>query len=188
MNYFVNNKGGRKLSLIGYMYTVKATTTTSIRWECSQRASRQCKGLLRVDINDPENILSETAHNHVGNAVDVKVAEVKQVIKRELIKASSSGGSTQQVLCDNLSRLNREERVAFGNVQSTKRSFNRYISKGRPKNPEHLEDLIIGVWTEDVDGNPFLIHDNGDNNNRIIVFGSEQCLVHLSNSSTWYMD
>ena len=186
MNYFLNNKGERKLSLNGYMYTVKATTTTSIRWECSQRNLRQCKGLLRVDINDPENILSQTTHNHVGNAVEVKVAEVKQVIKSELIQASASGGSTQQVLCNNLSRLNREERVAFGNIQSAKRSFNRYISQGRPNNPEHLEELIIeGVWMEDIDGNPFLIHDNGDNDNRIIVFGNEQCLVHLSNSSTW---
>ena len=39
-----------------------------------------------------------------------------------------------------------------------------------------------------MDGNPFLIHDNNDNNNRIVVFGQENCLSHLCHSGTWYMD
>ena len=188
MNYITNNKGGRKLTYEGYMYTMKAVTSTSTRWECSQRNSTRCKGLLRTDIINPQTILSQTPYYHLGSDIEVKVAEVKQKIKVDLIETASNGGSTHQTLCANLAQLSREERAEFGNHLSVKRNFNRYIAQGRPDNPETLEDLVIGgTWADDVDGNIFLIHDNNDNTNRIIVFGNENCIQHLANISSWFM-
>ena len=58
MNVIVSNKGGRKLCYGGFMYTVKATTNNSMRWECSTRKSTQCRGFVRTDINDINAILS----------------------------------------------------------------------------------------------------------------------------------
>ena len=186
MNYITNNKGGRKLCHNGYMYTVKAVTNTSTRWECSSRNSLKCHGLLRVDINDQQTILSSTPHSHPASEVDVKVAESKQKIKADLIEIAGAGGSTQPSI---LRQLTGPERQNFGNPASVKRSFNRYIAQGRPVDPDTLANLFIqGTWAEDMDGDNFLIHDNGNNNNRIIVFGSDKCLEHLSNSSTWFMD
>ena len=137
-----------------YMYTVKAIPTTSTRWECSQRAALKCKGIFRVDIDDDSRILSQTPHNHIGDAASVKVATVKQKIKAELTQTVATGGSTQQVVCNNLATVTPEERQAFGNINSLKRSFNRYIAQGRPDNPAALAELqIAGVWANDIDGN-----------------------------------
>ena len=189
MNYIVNNKGGRKLCHEGYMYTVKAITSTSTRWECSQRASLKCKGILRVDIDDDDHILSQTGHNHIGDAASVKAATVMQKIKAELTQTAAAGGSTQQVVCNNLATVTPEVRQAFGSINSLKRSFNRYVAQGRPDNPATLAQLqIAGVWANDIDGNIFLIHDNHSAQNRIIVFGSDNCVLHLAQSPMWYMD
>ena len=99
-----------KLCHAGYMYTVKATTNTSLRWECSQRTSFNCPGLIRVDINNPQVILSQTGHSHPGSDGVVRVNEIKQEIKAELIQTAAVGGSTHRTLCNNLSKLTREER------------------------------------------------------------------------------
>ena len=44
MEILRNNKGGLKISLNGDMYVKKATKSSRIRWQCSMRDSRECKG------------------------------------------------------------------------------------------------------------------------------------------------
>ena len=134
-------------------------------------------------------MLSVTVHrNHEPSQTKVNVAAAKQEIKRDLV-ATAAGGSTHQILYRVLYALTGEERLEFGNTQSAKRSFNRYIAKGRPRDPAELHDLIIeGRWLQDIDGNEFLIYDNLNHKNRMIVFGTDQCLVHLANSNIWHMD
>ena len=69
----------------------------------------KCKGILRVNIDDDEHILSQTAHNHIGDAAaSVKAATVKQKIKAELTQTVATGGSTQQVVCNNLATVTPE--------------------------------------------------------------------------------
>ena len=189
MNYITNNKGGRKLCHGGFMYTVKAVTNSATRWECSMRYSRNCRGLLKVDLHNPDNIISSTPHNHDGSEVEIRVASSKQKIKGELQQAASAGGSTHRVLLDNLTQLSPIERTSFGNPTSVKCSFNRYIASGKPRDPNTVDELeILSVWSQDTDGNDFVIHNNHNHDNRIIVFGNNQCLEHLSNSSAWFMD
>ena len=43
---------------------------------------------------------------------------------------------------------------------------------------------IQGSWADDSDGNRFLIDDNNNNDNRIIVFGTDHCLEHLSGNKS----
>ena len=189
MNVIVSNKGGRKLCYAGYMYTVKATTANSTRWECSTRKSTRCGGFLRTDINDINSILSAGPHNHPPNNIDVNVTAKKMEIKGDLIRAAGSGGNTHQTLVTHLATVTPEERISFGNPTSVKRNFNCHIASGRPDEPDILNNLIIqGSWANDQDGNPFLLHDNNNNNNRIIVFASERCIRYLSNSNDWFMD
>ena len=52
MEVIKNNRGGVKIVLDGYitLYTKKASKSTRIRWECSQRSALQCKGALTTDL------------------------------------------------------------------------------------------------------------------------------------------
>ncbi len=49
MEVIKNNKGGCKLLYDGYIYTKKAVSKSTIRWECSQRALKYCKGAMTTD-------------------------------------------------------------------------------------------------------------------------------------------
>ena len=108
---------------------------------------------------------------------------LKQTMKAQLTEAAATGSSTQQVVYGNLALVEPGVRHAMGNVNSLKRSCNRYIAQGRPRNPAVLDQLeISGIWANDIDGNPFLIEDNHNDENTVQVFANENCLSHLSMS------
>ena len=44
------------------------------------------------------------------------------------------------------------------------------------------------MWINDIDGNIFVKHDNHSAKNRIIVFGNDNCVLHLAQSPMWYID
>ena len=132
---------------------------------------------VRTDINYINNILSSGPHNHPSSDIDVSVTTKKMKIKTDLIQTAGAGGNTHQTLLTHLGTLTPIERANFGSSTYAKRSFNRHVASGRPDEPDSLANLIIqGIWAEDQDGNPFLLHDNHNNANRIIVFASERCL------------
>ena len=64
MSYITNNEGSRRLCHGGVMYTVKAVTNSATRWEF-MRNVKNCRGLLKVGLHNPDNI-SSTPHNHDG--------------------------------------------------------------------------------------------------------------------------
>ena len=50
MEFITSNKGSRKLCYAGHAYTKKNQSKTIVRWECTQRSARQCKGALITDL------------------------------------------------------------------------------------------------------------------------------------------
>jgi len=50
MEIIRNNKGGDKLCLNGYMYVKKATKKNRVRWQCSMRDSKACKGAATTSL------------------------------------------------------------------------------------------------------------------------------------------
>ena len=62
LQIITSQKGGQKLLLNGFSYTVKTKSKHSIRWECSERRSSQCEAKLTTKLDDNENttILSQT--------------------------------------------------------------------------------------------------------------------------------
>ncbi|KAH3749807.1 hypothetical protein DPMN_184321 [Dreissena polymorpha] len=41
----------KRLAHNGFVYIKKTTSKLTIRWECSQRAAKSCKGVVVTDIN-----------------------------------------------------------------------------------------------------------------------------------------
>ena len=50
MEIIKNQKGGVKIAFENYLYTKKATKSTRIRWECSERKAHDCKGAVTTDL------------------------------------------------------------------------------------------------------------------------------------------
>lgn len=59
-----------------------------------------------------------------------------------------------------------------------------------PENVPLAELVLQGRWTQTIDEIPenFLVTDNGDERERVIVFGSPACLRAASMAERWFMD
>ena len=93
MELVPNNKGGHKLLYEDYMYTKKASYKTTVRWECSQKCSKQCKGSLTTD-TEMARVIRSSAHSHDGSEVTVAAIKVRTTLKD---RASTSRGTPAQL-------------------------------------------------------------------------------------------
>ena len=85
LQIITSQKGGQKLLLNGFSYTVKTKSKHSIRWECSERRFSQCQAKLTTKLDDNENttILSQTPHSHGANPTEIAVLKEKINLKRK---------------------------------------------------------------------------------------------------------
>ena len=126
------------------MYTKKASYKTTIRWECSQRSSKQCKGSLTTD-TEMARVTRSSSHSHDGSKVTVAAAKVRATLKD---KASISRGTPAQLLADHTASVPVEVRVAIGQRDSVKRPVRREKAKAFPANPRSHSDLEFPhEWT-----------------------------------------
>lgn len=182
----MNNKGGQKLLHEGFMYTKKTTNRSTIRWECSQRAAKKCKGSVTTDLLIQRSIRS-TNHSHDPDNRTLDATKARLTLKQ---LAPNTRATPGQLLADQSANLPVEVRAALGEQQSVKRAIRREKAKAFPPNPQTLQELQLSDdWTTTGDNNdqPFLIHDSKDNN-RMLIFASEMALTHLARADTWHMD
>ena len=169
------------------MYTKIKDSKTTIRWECSQRVSKNCKGYLTSDLQIQTTIRT-TPHSHDPNPYTTAATKIRSVIKEA---AGTSRGTPAQLLADNTAAESLEVRVSMGARESIKRCIRREKAKAFPKSPAGLPDLVMpDEWcTTGTDNEQFLIHDSGpDAADRMLVFASDAALTQLARSDTWHMD
>ena len=108
--------------------------------------------------------------------------------------AAGSRGTVAQLIADHTTDTHVNIRADLGKLETIKRSLRRERSKHMPKNPASLRELTLdGEWTTTVDGDSFLVYDNGaDSSDRILVFGTHLGpmlgLRRLASSDSWFMD
>ena len=79
----------------------------------------------------------------------------------------------------------------LGNKNSIRKVVSRIRTAQFPDVPANLVDLaLIPPWSETIEDipQPFLIGDNNDRNNRVIVFSSPACLQKLSQAQEFFVD
>ncbi|KAK6169954.1 hypothetical protein SNE40_018469 [Patella caerulea] len=84
MEIIKNNKGGSKLSCEGYMYTKKSVNKTTLRWECSQRHSRLCKGSLTTDL-EVQGVVLTVPHSHDPDHDCIEATKIVATMKQAAI-------------------------------------------------------------------------------------------------------
>lgn len=73
-------------------------------------------------------------------------------------------------------------------VEAMRKQVQRRRAAENPGNVA-LGDLVInGQWAENFNSDPFMIRDNNDAHDRVIVFSSPQCLDKLSQGQAWFCD
>ena len=123
-------------------------------------------------------------HSHESNCTSVEVAKVRSQMKQS---ATTSKGKPHHILTSALSQTSNDVRAEIGKSDTLKRSIRRAQRGNLPKDPQTLGDLSTeGKWTE-TSGRPFLIHDSGTVNKRVVVFATDEALRHLSTQNSLLM-
>ncbi|XP_052253829.1 uncharacterized protein LOC127860080 isoform X2 [Dreissena polymorpha] len=165
MEFIRSQRGTAKLCYEGFTYTKKKETKSTMRWECSQRRSENCKGTATTD-NPPTRVITSTDHGHVNDKFYVEALKVREEITAAVI---SNWGQPHRILADKLVHHPVEVRVAAGITENIKRNMRAKKAGQTPKNPEQLEDIPIpfpeAYWTK-------LIYDNESTPSRMLVFAS----------------
>ena len=83
MEIITTERGGKKLCLNGFMYTVKNETKVKneITWRSVRRTSYSCKAILQITKAFEEPTLKHE-HNHIADTVGEEVEKCRQKMKK----------------------------------------------------------------------------------------------------------
>ena len=188
MEVLKTSRGGDKICYEGYMYTKRDTKKTRIRWECTQRKSRPCKGAITTSLT-LDDVRVTVAHSHDNDNSSVEAEKLRCNIRE---KAKASRESTACLLATAIQEAPESVRLRLGNQESVKRNIRRQRQGSLPKDPVSLRELHVPEEWSTTGGEhpqPFLIHDSGpQSSNRVLVFAADNVLQHLASADKWYMD
>ena len=128
-------------------------------------------------------------HNHEVDFMDAETKEIYSAAKDLRITASSS--SPSQIMKSVKTNATNSALLRLPNSETFRRVLNRTkkVENSTPKAPSTLADLQLDpnkVYS--LKGEPTLLHDNKDEERRIIMFGTQQNLDKLSECPSWYVD
>ncbi|XP_029348287.1 uncharacterized protein LOC115034906 [Acyrthosiphon pisum] len=134
------------------------------------------------------NVLKNIKHkNHPPSPAQV---EVTKVMLNMNAKAQDNFDTPSRLFAVETSNLSNEAMILLTEEKSVKRSLRRIRNKKYPSLCPLSELKINGIWatTGGPEPKPFLLFDNENNTNRIIIFASPEGMSELSKSVKWCMD
>lgn len=145
------------------------------------RRSKSCNARATTkDFEGDEVYVTKFAsHTHPPDHEETKAEEVMRRIKRKAEDNPVAGPSG--IIRDELRDLPSAVLIRLSERRNMKKAVRRLRRANLPANPKRITDL--GELPE-----RFLIHDNGEANSRILVFGTRRNLEVLARSSRWYLD
>ena len=83
MDIIANERGGEKLCLDGFMYTVKYEnkSKTETTWRCVRRVADSCHAILKTTNDEVSTLV--TPHNHPSDKTAVEIEKCRQIMKQQ---------------------------------------------------------------------------------------------------------
>ena len=185
-----SERGGTKLFVDGFAYNHKRNGVAHKRWVCVRKHGSICNAAIST-LLDNSGPFDATPHNHPADPTAFGVCEAKAQMKT-VAKATRTAGRTRAIMADILMNTDDNTRANIGNLNSLLRSVRRHVQGNAPADPAHRRDLEIEEAWKTTGGDnprPFMIYDNGiGRDNRVVIYGSRDGLLHLCRSEVWYMD
>ena len=181
--------------LNSYTYHKSKALTNGMTFTCSNRKSVKCKAFVVVS-DDGTVVKAEDSHNHQPNPGDVKARQLRGNMRK---RASDETTSMQAIYDQEKVKLLQQSSTAMASpgetasalpqYQRVKSSLYRERRKCFPLMPSTRGDIDLdGQWTTTVQGDRFLLGEDGDGVDKIIAFASNSALHALANADTYHMD
>lgn len=173
----------------GYAYVKKDNLAGGWEsFECERRRNYDgCKGKIKVNGN--QFVVSQP-HHHAPNPARNEVLKIRTAIKR---RAQTTLDGTQAIIAGALAGVDAAVAAQLPAVKSLRRGTQRNRNAGNnnavavPQTRAALPHPLPPDYTMTNAGTPFLRWDSGDQD-RILLFGSQEKLDALQNNSNWFMD
>jgi len=191
MEYFTTEKGKLKIIHEGYVYVKQKELKNGVTsFECEHRRNkRECKAKLKVRVKEIEIVDKLHEHTH---APDVTHSEVSGTLDNIRKRARESEDTSQQIIAKTCANIRSETAANLPPIHHIKRNIRnrrKYPADiyHLPKNAAEL--ILTRDNTKTDDGQEFLIHDSGrDDENRMLFFSTDANLGILSKSPHWFLD
>ncbi|CAF4499777.1 unnamed protein product, partial [Rotaria sp. Silwood2] len=180
MSIVMSSKNKDQLLLDGFRYR-RANKSKTI-WRCCKNS---CAGRVCFNGTTYDKV---TDHNHASNPEEIISMESKSNIIKS---ATTSHDPPRRIIHEALLNVNKHDGTAVPNYYSCQRTIERKRKKKDiplPR-PTSLDEVHIPDELQITNcGDRFLLYDNQDANDRIIILSSDDDLDRLSNSDSWHCD
>jgi len=190
MEFVTSQKRNRKIINNGYVYVFQKDLANDVRsYECELRRNKQqCKAKIKVDIH--ENIIG-TFNEHTHPPSDT-VCEVNRIKSRIRDLSYITQNPPQQILGEALQGISEDASVNLPAIDHMRRTIrHQRRDNERPVNPVNRDAIPVLPLMYQLTANneQFLLFDSGvDDENRILMFASNQAIQLLAISEDWFGD
>ena len=157
-------------------------------FECERRRNYDsCKGKIMINGNQ---VIVSMPHHHAPNPARNEVLKIKAAIKR---RAETTLDETQAIIGGALRGVSNAVAAQLPSVKSLRRCTQRTrnvannVAMAMPDTRSALPNPLPPQYTVTNGGDPFLRWDSGDDD-RILIFSSQDKLLALQNNNNWFMD
>lgn len=183
MSVIESQTGRRKLYLDGYFYVRDRITDDCIYWKCEEFKTK-CRGRV---IDRGNKLIKKGDHIHPGRPEQVEVRQSLSEIRESARKTEHPPQLIISTVCAN---VHERTQTLLPSISSMKRTVRNIRAKGNhyPAAPSSLGELQIpDDYRVTSNGTMFLLYDSEDEE-RIIIFGTQKLMQLLKDASVWYID
>jgi hypothetical protein len=178
--YSIYQSQFHRLLLDGYRY--RRANNSQCIWRC---CSNDCAGRVRFDDANYNKVMD---HIHAPNPDETISMEFKANIN---LGAAISHDPPRRIINEALLKVNKDDGAAVPTCSSSQRTIERKrkINDIPLPRPEAFNEIFIPDVLKITNGGlRFLLYDNEDPVNRMIILSSDDDLDQLSNSDHWHSD
>ena len=152
------------------------------------RRKRQCQAKVNLHMNG-ELVGEINEHTQPPSQDQIEITKIKASIKRE---SQATHDTPQQILGAALQNISETAAINLPQINNLKRTIHsQRKDNDLPPAPLRREDIPVlpGRYQVTQAGEQFMIFDRGvGDNERILIFVTQQGIHFLSNNSHWFMD
>lgn len=188
MEIIVSNRGQNKIAYNGFIYRKDKATQTTIAWRCEVKG---CKGRLSTSLEyeKDRNCTDKGEHFHAPDPVKVGMDKVKEKVCKTAV---TTHDPPRRILQDAIAGVPNELAAKIGSGARLKRAVSRRRRAigNYPPPPQSAAAIVIPESLRNTfTGENFVIHDSGiEDENRIIIFGTNESLTWLRDNRHWLAD
>lgn len=135
-----------------------------------------------------DQVLKTSDHSHVP---DTRQSEKRVALSEIRMKAVNSNSPARRIIRSTTASMSTTAAVEMANYELLSRNVRRLRSNNNstPTLPTELAGFVLcDEYTKTIKGEKFLLFDNGDAVNRIMIFATRDNLAFLVHCDDWYMD